>query len=66
MSDKIICTGLGCPIKTTCMRYMGIPDMPNLIKIDPIPYDHEKRKCEFLRKEGVGQEGDRKAGKETG
>lgn len=55
MSDISKCKGCNCPIKTTCYRY-NAPDGIWQAYFFGIPYNFEKKECEYYWKDDRKEE----------
>lgn len=47
MTDITKCSGVGCPIKRTCYRYVASGDLHYQSYFTRVPYDSKNLKCEY-------------------
>lgn len=43
----ILCIGTNCPISETCGLYCPTMDLTKTLHKGRVPYNHEKKKCNF-------------------
>ena len=50
MPDITMCAGTNCPLKEKCYRYLAKANEYHQSYFTEIPYDKEKKECEFYWK----------------